>query len=322
MLTWAGRGAPARTPGVATARRALAGIGLALLLVVGTTVPAAAARRAGPGASCPPDQPDCSVWDDEPGNPGGPGGGGDNGGGDDDGGGGGGVGCRWNGRTVPCYDEFKGWFDSGDGCYYKLAEPQDEAPEGQHWYVQTCNGGADVGNITVVLREPPPGFGAPPDPEELARRALAKITLKPAPLAVAPRKKNGPGLVGLPVWMWSDDKDPGYFGPISADETDREVTVKITAEVSEIVWDMGNGERVSCPGAGTPYVATDDELAGRTSPTCGYHKGYQKAGTYDVTATTHWKVTWNGGGESGEILVTRNSGVVQIQINELQVVTR
>ncbi|MGC4810411.1 hypothetical protein ACLQ29_07800 [Micromonospora sp. DT228] len=319
MLTWAGGDAPARTLRASTARRAFAGIGLALLLVVGTTVPAAAARRAGPGASCPPDQPDCSVWDDEPGNPGG---GGDNGGGDDDDGGGGGGGvCRWEGRTVPCYDDLKGWFNSGDGCYYELAEPQREAPEGQHWYVRTCNGGDDIGNITVVLREEPPGFGAPPNPEELARRALATITLKPAPLAVAPRKDNGPGLVGLPVWMWSD-KRADYFGPIPARATDRGVTVTITAAVDRIVWDMGNGDHVTCAGAGTPYDATDDNLAGRTSPTCGYHKGYQKADTYDVTATTHWKVTWNGGGESGEILVTRNSGIVRIQINELQVVTR
>ncbi|MET8041551.1 hypothetical protein ABZU25_11850 [Micromonospora sp. NPDC005215] len=291
-------------------------------MVAGTTLPAAAARRADPGASCPPDQPDCSVWDDEPGNPGGPGGGGDNGGGDDDDGGGGGGGvCRWEGRTVPCYDDLKGWFNSGDGCYYELAEPQDEAPEGQQWYVQTCNGGDDVGNITVVLREPPPGFGAPPNPEELARRALATITLKPAPLAVAPRKDNGPGLVGLPVWMWSKQA-PEYFGPIPAEETDRDVTVRITAAVDQIVWDMGNGDHVPCPDAGTPYDATNEDLAGRTSPDCGYDKGYQKAGTYDITATTHWKVTWNGGGQSGEILVTRDSGTVRIRINELQVVTR
>ncbi|KAB1918529.1 hypothetical protein F8280_28160, partial [Micromonospora noduli] len=61
----------------ATGRRALAGLALTLLLVVGAAPPATAALRADPGAGCPPDQPDCSVWDDEPGNPGDPGGGGD-----------------------------------------------------------------------------------------------------------------------------------------------------------------------------------------------------------------------------------------------------
>ncbi|RQX11850.1 hypothetical protein DDE19_29790 [Micromonospora ureilytica] len=308
------------TRGEEAARRVLAGIGLALVLVVGATMPAAA-RRADPEAGCPPDQPDCSVWDDEPGNPGG--GGNDGGDGDDDGGGdGGGSGtCQWDGRTVPCYDEVLGWFSSSDGCYYKLAEPQAEAPEGQQWYVKTCNGGADVGNQTVVLLDDPPaGFGAPPNPEELARRALASISLLPAPLRMAPRKSIGPGLVGLPVWMWAA-RSTSYFGPLTASASDRGVTVSIEAKVSRIVWDMGNGDEVPCETAGTPYDSKGDR-AGETSPDCGYDKGYQKAGTYRVTATTHWKVTWRGGGESGEILVTRNSGTVPIQINELQVVTR
>ncbi|MEO3775022.1 hypothetical protein [Micromonospora sp. B9E7] len=317
MLTWGERSRRAGAPW-----RALAGIGLAILLVAGTSLPAAAAGRADPGANCPPDQPDCNVWDDEPGNPGDPGGGGDDGGDDGGGGGGGGGVCRWDGRTIPCYDEFKGWFNSGDGCYYKLATPQPEAPEGQQWYVQTCNGGEDVGNqTTVLLDEPPAGFGAPPNPEELARRALASIKLLPAPLKVAPRKGIGPGLVGLPVWLWANPGED-YFGPLTASATDRDVTVGITAVVSRIVWDMGNDEQITCDSAGTPYDAKNEDLAGRPSPDCGDPDGYQKAGEYTVSATTHWTVTWRGGGQTGEILVTRRSGNVQIQINELQVVTR
>ncbi|MBQ1012475.1 hypothetical protein KBX53_16225 [Micromonospora sp. M51] len=301
-----------------TTRRALAGIGLALLLVLGATLPATAARRADPGAGCPPDQPDCSVWDDEPGNPGGPGGG-DDGGGGDGGGGGGGV-CQWNGRTIPCYDEDLGWFNNGDGCYYKLTEGPTEPPEGEQWYLQTCNGGDLGAQDVVTLADPPAGFGAPPNPEELARRALASIKLLPAPLRVAPRKSIGPGLVGLPVWMWAAPST-SYFGPLTASASDRDVTVSIEAKVREIVWDMGNQEQVSCDGPGTPYDPKGDR-AGGTSPDCGYDKGYQKADTYQVTATTYWTVTWSGGGESGVIPVTRNSGTVPIQINELQVVTR
>ncbi|MBM0279423.1 hypothetical protein, partial [Micromonospora tarensis] len=270
------------------------------------------------GAGCPPDQPDCSVWDDEPGNPGG--GGGDDGDDGDDGGGGGGGVCQWNGRTIACYDEFLGWFNSGDGCYYKLTEGPSEPPAGQQWYLQTCNGGDLGAQDPVLLDAPPPGFGAPPDPEELARRALASIKLLPAPLRVAPRKSVGPGLVGLPVWMWAA-RSTSYFGPLTASASDRGVSVSIEAKVRQIVWTMGNGDTVACDKPGTPYDAKG-ERAGGTSPDCGYDQGYQKPGTYQVTATTHWTVTWHGGGESGEILVTRNSGVVPIQINELQVVTR
>ncbi|MEV1142900.1 hypothetical protein [Micromonospora sp. NPDC049799] len=294
---------------------------MAVLLTAAAGVPALGAGRADPpGAECPPGQHDCNIWDDDPGDPGDPGGG-DTGGGDGDGGGGGAGKCQWNGRTIPCYDDVLGWFDNGSGCYYKLAEPQPtEPPDGQQWYVQTCNGG-DLGEQDFVLRDdPPPGFGAPPDPEELARRALASISLLPPRVAVAPDKDKGPGLVGLPVWMWAS---PGanYFGPIRASESDRGLTVTIEAKVDRIVWNLGNGHRETCTGPGTPYDPKGPH-AGKKSPTCGYDSGYAKAGTYRVHATTYWTVRWWADGVEGSppIPQTRTSNAATIRINELQVV--
>ncbi|WP_341721095.1 hypothetical protein QQG74_01095 [Micromonospora sp. FIMYZ51] len=290
-----------------------------MLLSVGPGVPATAA---GPGGGCAPAQPNCDVWDDDPGTPGGGNnGGGDNGGGGN--GGGGGGGCQRQGQTVPCYDELLGWFNSNDGCYYKIADsPPQEPPEGWQYYTKTCYGNGIGDEQLVLLEEPPPGFGAPPDPEELARRAFASITLLAPRASVAPRKRIGPGLVGLPVWMWAE---PGasQFGPLSASASDRGLTVTIEAKVEQVIWDMGNGDEVSCDGPGTPYDATGQH-AGRPSPDCGYDNGYPQAGTYRVQATTYWTVEWSSSsGVQGQIPdVTRTSGPVEIQINELQVVTR
>ncbi|WP_436970873.1 hypothetical protein [Micromonospora coxensis] len=315
MLTWGGGRVPAPGTGAGTPRRLLAGTLLALLVAVLAPLPAAAE---GPGPECPPGQNDCTIWDDDPGDPGDPGDGGGDGG--STGGGGTAPKCQWNGKPLPCYNEFLGWFNNGDGCYYKLAEPQPEAPEGKQWYVQTCNGG-DLGTQTVVLRDgPPPGFGSPPDPEELARRVLASISMLPPRISVAPRRSTGPGLVGLPVWMWASE-GINYFGPIHADDTDRGLTVELTAKVDRIVWNMGNGVKVTCADHGTKYDAKGPR-AGKTSPDCGYDSGYPKAGTYRVSATTYWTVTWSGGGESGVIPQTRTSGTIPIEIDELQVVTR
>ncbi|MFC4149023.1 hypothetical protein ACFO0M_22445 [Micromonospora mangrovi] len=307
--------------GVGTPRRLLVAAGLALLVAL-AGAPASAARPGDPGADCPPGQNDCSVWDDEPGVPGDPGGGGGNTGGGGNGSGGGAAKCQWNGRVIPCYDDVLGWFNTGDGCYYKLAEPQPTAPEGKQWYVQTCNGG-DLGAQTVVLRDgPPPGFGTPPDPEELARRALASISLLPPRIAVAPRRSKGAGLVGLPVWMWAS-RGASYFGPLTASASDRGLTVTITAKVDSIVWDMGDRHQVTCTGPGTPYDAKGDR-AGQTSPDCGYDGGYQRAGTYRVGATTHWTVHWETGNGTtdGNIPQIRTSNTIPIQIQELQVVAR
>ena len=143
-----------------------------------------------PAAECPPGQTDCNVWDDEPGNPGDPGGGGGRRRGGDGGGGGGGAASGTAGPS-PATTSLLGWFNNGDGCYYKLAEPQPARPP--RVSSGTCGpataatcGAQDL----VLLDAPPPGFGAPPDPEELARRALASITLLPPRIAVAPRKRS------------------------------------------------------------------------------------------------------------------------------------
>ncbi|WP_455565805.1 hypothetical protein [Micromonospora wenchangensis] len=295
-------------------RRVLTGLLLAVLVAV--AAPPAPVRAAGPGVECPPGQNDCSIWDDDPGTPGDPGGGTGPGSPNSPGAT---PKCQWNGKPLPCYNPQLGWFDNASGCYYKVAEPQEEAPEGQVWYVQTCNGG-DLGAQSTVLRdEPPPGFGTPPDPEELARRALASISLLPPRTSVAPRRSLGPGLVGLPVWMWASS-GRNYFGPLRASASDRGLTVRITAQVQRIVWDMGNGRKITCKGPGTPYKSTGPN-AGKKSPTCGYD-GYPKVGNYRVSATTFWNVSWEGGGRTGNIPQTRTSGVVEIQIKELQVVTR
>jgi hypothetical protein len=302
--------------------RLLAGIGLALALAVAAAPPTAGAAaglavaREG-GVECPVGQNDCNIWDDDPGTPGG---GGDGGGDGGDGGNGSGGKCQWEGKVLPCYDEDLGWFDNGSGCYYDLKKPQPAGtPEGKQWYVVVCNGG-DLGSVREELRDaPPPGYGAPPDPEELARRALASISLRPLQIRTAPRAGAGPGLVGLPVWLWAT-RGLNYFGPLKASASDRGLTVNIRATVKEVVWDMGNGEKVTCAGPGTPYRAGGAH-AGKPSPDCGYDSGYPKAGTYGVQATTFWNVHWVGGGSSGDIAVTRTSGTARIEIDELQVVT-
>ncbi|WBB78100.1 hypothetical protein O7606_17830 [Micromonospora sp. WMMD882] len=338
MLTWADGGAPTRSGRVGAphrpiiahdrsqadagrrvgARRRLvtalfAAATATLLALAATPAPA----LAGPGVDCPVGQTDCSIWDDVPGRPGNDGGGSDGGG--DSGGGKAGK-CQWNGREIPCYDDVLGWFNNSDGCYYKLASPQPpETPDGQQAYVATCNGG-DLSDQRQVFRDaPPPGFGAPPDPEEIALRLLASIDLRHPRISVAPRKSQGPGLVGLPVWMWANS-GVNYFGPLSASDTEGGVTVRIDAAVTHVVWNMGNGVKVTCAEPGTPYSPTGPH-AGGPSPDCGYPTGYPKAGTYVVSAVTHWNVHWVGGGQSGDIPVTRGSGNAEIQINELQVVT-
>jgi hypothetical protein len=302
-----------------TRRLLAAGAATVLVLAAGSlTTASAAARRAGPGAECPPGQDNCDVWHDgettrpdRPGN------------GDNPGGGGGGTRtCVRDNQPIACYDDLLGYFNNSDGCYYKLEEPQrPDAPQGQQWYLRSCAGAQEE----VLLDAAPDGFGTPPDPVELANRALASITLEPPPVHVAPNK--GAGLVGLPVWMWTDQRD-GTWGELTASASAPGLTVSISAKVKKIVWDMGNEEQIPCQVPGTAY--DPNVHRGGKSPDCGYPTGYPRSsrrepgGVYKVTATTTWQVLWTGGGTSGELPPqTRTSSAPgTVRIDELQVVTQ
>lgn len=295
-------------------RRPAGGLVAALAVVLAAALPGATPAVADPpGAVCPPGQTNCDVWDDGPGRPGN---GGDNGGNNGGSNGGGNRTCTRGDEVVDCYDPDMGWFNPSDGCYYKLSSPQpDGVPPGMNAYTRTCLGAAPQ---HVFLPEPPPGFD-PPDPAELAARALASINRQRPTVHVAPDPDNGPGLVGLPVWLWTDRAAaPSRNNPIRASASERGVTVTISAYVERIVWNMGNGDTVTCTGPGTPY-----DGRGGKSPTCGYD-GYPKSsgdGTYTITATAHWVVPWTSSSGASDTIRNTLTASDQIEIDELQVVT-
>ena len=66
-----------------------------------------------------------------------------------------------------------------------------------------------------------------------------------------------------------------------------------TATPQKVVWDMGNGDTVTCDGPGTPYSAS----APNAMTNCAYT--WRQAGSYQVTATLYWSVTWTATGTPG-----------------------
>ncbi|GAA1026180.1 hypothetical protein GCM10009557_02960 [Virgisporangium ochraceum] len=282
-------------------------------VVVAVVMTIAPANAEPSGGHCPPDDPECYVFDDLPAGP--PGGG--------TGGRGGGTGgraaCTLDGKTVPCQLDGLGSYVGG-GCYVRqVAAPVPDPHAGAGgWYVRTCNvfsGNPSQSDAEWSLNPPTGG----PSPEELAREALAKIRLLGAAVGTAPGP-DGAGLVGLPVWLWTA-VTPNTWGPITSSASSGGLTVTITGRATRIVWSMGDGSTVTCHNPGTPY---DAGYADQPSPNCGHV--YQKAsrsrpsGVYRISAVTHWRVDWAGGGQSGVIDTTRQSSTT-LAIDELQVVT-
>lgn len=249
---------------------------------------------------------------------GGPGGGGQNPGG-------GSSTCSYAGNEIPCTGpEGSVW---NGRCYVgaPLVNQPESGPNGEaiptegRWH--TCYLAPGVEGPAQVWV--PVGSQAV-DPVTVANRAIASMNLDPITIGIVP--ESGPdrvGLVGLPVWMWVEDQAPNTYGPITASASQGPVSVTATAKVSSIVWDMGDGTKVTCTGPGTPY---EDRYGKQDSPTCGHRyeqmSDDQPDDAYQVTATSHWVVEWSGGGQSGTIELDITTEPLPIRIGEAQVLTQ
>jgi hypothetical protein len=129
------------------------------------------------------------------------------------------------------------------------------------------------------------------------------------------------GLVGVPVWMWIE-RSGNSWGPIQRTASIPGLSVTAKARADRVTWDMGDGTRVVCSGPGTPY--TRNHGSG-PSPDCGHVYTSSSAGApggrFTVTASTHWRITWSGGGQSGNRTMVRSTSE-PVEIGELQVLIR
>ncbi|HEY8722146.1 hypothetical protein [Pengzhenrongella sp.] len=227
---------------------------------------------------------------------------------------------------VECHDDMFGWWSQVDECYFRLEEPQpastDPIWEGNYpngaIYHAMCPGVVGSGGGWGWFPTPPDGFGAvTATPAELAQQAIDKMQLAGPAIGIAP-PPGATGLVGLPVWLWTQ-VSPTTWGPNTATASVPGLTVTATARAKNVVWDMGDGTKVTCTSPGTVYTKGK---GGGTSPTCGHVYQDPSAGqpddAYPVTATTTWEITWTGGGTTGTLTVTRSSSTT-IRIGELQV---
>ncbi|MEU8337858.1 hypothetical protein [Micromonospora tulbaghiae] len=246
----------------------------------------------------------------------GTGGGGNDGGGDS--GGGAGQGCRYEGQTVPCVvDSFGVWDGS---CYVRRIPPPPGGRTDGYWSIRTCGVYGGIASQTTAWSPEPPA-GILPSYQELTQRAIAQMNLDGPDIGIAPRT-DGAGLVGLPIWLWNR-VSPNTWGPVTRTAAVPGRSVTATARAQKVVWDMGDGQSVTCTKPGTPYQPS---FGNKRSPDCGYD-GYRQpsstrpGGRYTVTATTTWLVAWSGGGSNTGSQSIDLSSTTTIDIDELQVIT-
>jgi len=233
---------------------------------------------------------------------------------------------------IPCQGDL-GWWSNSSQCYKRLSNAQHPAPQGKDpavgaWYdcdktVSLCDRGITTCNGPFTFSEwlltPPPGV-VTLTPGQAARSLIESFRLEGITVGFAPDPTvaGSKSYVGVPSWMWAANPTPLSYGPYVQSTTLGGVTITATAQVSSIVWNMGDGTTVACANAGTPFVVAYGAV---DSPTCGHRyartSAAQPGGTFPITATSQWQVSWEGGGESGVIPLT-TTATSAVRINEIQ----
>ena len=223
-------------------------------------------------------------------------------------------------EDVPC-ESLDGYWVNDRQCYVKLMDPQ--PPQG-HVLWQGRTEGAIYQCTYVISAMPllfwsesmPAGPAAPVDPAVVAQTIVEQMELRAITIGMVPEDFPGSmGIVGLPMWFWVADPSEQTFGPMTRSASLGGVTVTATAKVNKVLWEMGDGNAVTCWTAGTPFT---DGHGGEESPDCGYR--YSKQGTYTIRATSFWSVDWTStSGPSGSIPLQFTQSRI-VEVGELQVV--
>lgn len=241
--------------------------------------------------------------------------------------------CTFQGEVVKCHGSKGVW--SGDlQCYVKRLSisitpesPRNGHTDGSIYSCRTpySEGGGRFGvgtGVSYLFWAPSPGSAGAPmvaDPVQVAELAIEQMNLAAPAIGMTPLKAGAPLLVGVDAWLWVDNAGKRGIGPITTTATAGPTTVRATAQVTKVTWDLGDGTTVICRGAGTAWSPSQGV---GPSPTCGHRyvmpSTTQPGGEFTIRATAHWSVDWAGAGQSGTIPLTL-SGVRRQEVIEVQV---
>jgi hypothetical protein len=157
------------------------------------------------------------------------------------------------------------------------------------WMDVECSGPGVIDPMPPIWVSDATQVAAQIDPVFVAQQAVKQLAFGSPSIEMAP-PDGSPQLVSVATWLWLN---PGTWQTLTATANAGTVTASATATPSKVVWDMGDGDSVTCDGPGTPYSASDPNA----TTDCSYT--WPQAGSYTVTATVYWSVTWTAVGAAG-----------------------
>lgn len=211
--------------------------------------------------------------------------------------------------------------EEGRQTYYAL-----NPPEGQTIAVyRDCHGAVRGG----VMWVPEPVPGSADDAEGIfVARQQARARVEPAvPVAnVSPAE----AVVRFPTWLWLE---PSYWQEVTAGgTTPGGVSVAVTARPLQVVWDLGEGQRV-CEGPGIAwsqaahdaYELQPEGVRGAGNPACTFtfvnSSTTQPDDVFEASVTVTWEFSWAlNGADQGVFGTVEVGDSWQLRVGEIQAV--
>jgi hypothetical protein len=189
------------------------------------------------------------------------------------------------------------------------------------WYYQTCRY-ADTGELVYSgywQYDPADPANPGPDLAAMARQAYDQVPLT-FPVPVTSPAIDLEQITGLPTWLWIDR---GGWGELSARAEILGFWVEVTAQPRHVVWDLGDGNEVTCDGPGTPYDPNvpDDDQTTDCSHVYQYVSAGETGGRYAASATIVWSVAWQAStGATGVLADASRTTTFDLTVTERQAV--
>lgn len=233
------------------------------------------------------------------------------------------------GGTVLSSVEMTGGTGPAWTCRYvnpgALVRPGDfgvEDPVAGKPYVFTCRADGELVYFTHLVYDPANPLGPALVAQRAAQIAYAQLVLPEPAIATSP-PAGGDQVVGVRTWLWLDN-----WGPQSASATLGGVTATVTATPTQVRFDPGDSttgdpDTVVCTDPTTAYDPTRAPAEQTTDCFWVYQRRStttDPAGTYPLTATVTYTITWTAtNGQTGTLptqattTTTRPVRVIEIQ---------
>ncbi|HEX6419413.1 MAG TPA: hypothetical protein VFZ77_13010, partial [Acidimicrobiales bacterium] len=189
------------------------------------------------------------------------------------------------------------------------------------WYYTVCRF-ADTGATSYAdYWQYTPGDPANPGPDlaALARQARDQVPFTHPVPATSPAIALEQ-ITGLPTWLWID---PAGWRTLAARAEIPGFWVEATATPRRVVWDMGDGTRVTCDGPGTPYDPAVPDADQRTDCSHVYQhvSAGRPGGRVAASATIEWSVSWRAStGAGGDLAGASRTTSFDLTVTERQAV--